>query len=94
MKKNFWLRVAITFTVLFVCGVFQNGQAMAAYPDRPVTLLVGFAPGGYMSLSARALASSLSKILGQPVIVENKAGGTGTVALMSMLAQNPDGYTL
>lgn len=47
-----------------------------------------------MSLSARALAQPLGKILGQPVVIENKAGGTGTVAIASMLAAKPDGYTL
>jgi tripartite-type tricarboxylate transporter receptor subunit TctC len=47
-----------------------------------------------MSMSAMAIAKSVEKILGQSVIVENKPGGTGTVALAAMLAQNPDGYTL
>jgi len=72
-----------------------TGQPAAAeYPERPITLLVGFSPGGSMDLSARALAAAAEKILGQPVVVENKPGGTGMVALASMLAQNPDGYTL
>jgi len=94
MNNNSRWRLAITFTLFVLCLAFPNGQAQAAYPDRPVTILVGFAPGGHMSMSARALALSLSRIIGQPVIIENKAGGTGTVALMSMLAQKHDGYTL
>jgi len=57
-------------------------------------MLVGFAAGGSMDLSARALAASAEKVLGQQVVVENKPGGTGMVALAAMLAQNPDGYTL
>jgi tripartite-type tricarboxylate transporter receptor subunit TctC len=94
MKKNNWLVLAIA-SVLFMSGLLiPTGQAIADYPERPVTILVGFAPGGSMSMSARAIAKSVEKILGQPVIVENKAGGTGTVALASMLSQNPDGYTL
>jgi tripartite-type tricarboxylate transporter receptor subunit TctC len=68
--------------------------AIAAYPERPITLLVGFAPGGSLDLSARALAASVEKILGQPVVIENKTGGTGTVALAALLSQTPDGYTL
>lgn len=95
MKKNFWLISAI-ITVALICNLVINyGQATAAaYPDRPVTLLVGFAPGGSMDLSARALARSAEKILGQPIVIENKTGGTGTVALAAMLSQKPDGYTL
>lgn len=94
MRKNSRITFAVAFALMITCWVFHSGQVMAAYPDRPVTILVGFAPGGHMSMSARALALSLSKILGQPVIIENKAGGTGTVALASTLAQKPDGYTL
>jgi tripartite-type tricarboxylate transporter receptor subunit TctC len=94
MKKNNWLVLAIA-GVLFMSGLLIPAeQAIAAYPDRPVTILVGFAPGGSMDLSARALARSVEKILGQPVVIENKPGGTGTVALAAMLSQNPDGYTL
>ena len=92
--KNRRMKAAVTFVLFLTCITLHTGQALAAYPDRPVTILVGFAPGGHMSLSARALALSMSRIMGQPVIVENKAGGTGTVALMAMLAQKPDGYTL
>jgi tripartite-type tricarboxylate transporter receptor subunit TctC len=94
MKKNNWLVLAMAGVLFMSCLLIPAGQAIAAYPDRPVTILVGFAPGGSMSMSAMAIAKSVEKILGQPVIVENKAGGTGTVALAAMLAQNPDGYTL
>lgn len=78
----------------FIMVIVNGGEAVADYPDRPVTLLVGFAPGGSMDLSARSLARSVEQILGQPVVIENKPGGTGTVALAAMLAQNPDGYIL
>ncbi|MDX9821521.1 MAG: tripartite tricarboxylate transporter substrate binding protein [Syntrophales bacterium] len=72
-----------------------NGSPVsAAYPERPITLLVGFAPGGSMDLSARVLAGSVEKILKQPVVIESKTGGTGTVALSAMFSQEPDGYTL
>ncbi len=85
-------------SILCVCFItvpfIFPGQAHAAYPDRPVTILVGFAPGGSMDLSARALAKSAEKILGQPVVIENKPGGTGTVALAALLSQKSDGYTL
>jgi tripartite-type tricarboxylate transporter receptor subunit TctC len=99
MKKSQRLSLAMggkwfLSILCFIMVIVSGGQAIADYPDRPVTLLVGFAPGGSMDLSARSLAKSVEKVLGQPVVIENKPGGTGTVALAAMLAQSPDGYTL
>ncbi|MDA8125645.1 MAG: tripartite tricarboxylate transporter substrate binding protein [Deltaproteobacteria bacterium] len=95
MMRKTSLPVWVIATALMLSStVFASSQAAAAYPERPITLLVGFAPGGSMDLSARALANSVEKILKQPVVIETKAGGTGTVALAAMLSQNPDGYTL
>ncbi len=85
------------FIIFITAMIFLALNAQAAdnkFPERPITLLVGFSPGGSMDLSARALAASAEKILGQPVVVENKPGGTGMVALAALLAQKPDGYTL
>lgn len=93
MKKSSWFLVALAA----FCAVISLPGALradAAYPERPITILVGFAPGGSMDLSARALARSAEKILGQPVLIENKPGGTGTVALAALLSQKHDGYTL
>jgi tripartite-type tricarboxylate transporter receptor subunit TctC len=94
MKSNRWFIAAIAIWILVVMPLVCMGEARAAYPDRSITILVGFAPGGSMDLSARALAKSVEKILKQPVIIENKAGGTGTVALAALLSQKHDGYTL
>jgi tripartite-type tricarboxylate transporter receptor subunit TctC len=95
MKKKVWIISVVVGSLLVISLFINQGQAnAAAYPDRPITVLVGFAPGGSMDLSARALARSAEKILGQPIVIENKTGGTGTVALAAMLSQNPDGYTL
>lgn len=94
MKKRtglVWVAVGILCLSLQIVG---SSPVMAAYPERPITLLVGFAPGGSLDLSARSLAKAAEKVLGQPVVIENKTGGTGTVALASLLAQNSDGYTL
>ena len=93
MKKSIWLTLIVAGGLLLSLPLLAGG-AMAAYPERPIYLLVGFAPGGSMDLSARSLAKAAEKVLGQPVVVENKTGGTGTVALASLLAQNNDGYTL
>jgi len=94
MKKRRWFVLAIAGGLVMTSLVIGSGQVMAAYPDRPITLLVGFVPGGTMDLSARALSKAVEKVLGQPVVIENKPGGTGTVALAALLSQKPDGYTL
>lgn len=93
-KNNRRVLMGLLGAIIMFVLVIGITPAMAGYPERPITLLVGFAPGGSMDLSARALARSAEKILGQPIIIENKAGGTGTVALAAMLSQNPDGYIL
>ena len=65
------------------------------YPARPITLIVPFPAGGPTDLALRALAEAAAKHLGQPVIVENKAGGAGTVGPATMAATGkPDGYTI
>lgn len=94
MKKRVGLVLLMAGGLWLSLQGIGAGPLMAAYPERPITLLVGFAPGGSLDLSARALAKAAEKVLGQPVVIENRTGGTGTVALASLLAQNSDGYTL
>ena len=94
MKNNHWFSMGVVVIMLIVVSLICPVSVKAEYPDRSITMLVGFVPGGSMDLSARALAKSAEKILGQPVIIENKPGGTGTVALAALLSQKPDGYTL
>ena len=64
------------------------------YPRRPIKLMVGFAPGGSSDSTIRAFARELETQLGQPVVVENRAGATGLVALESFMQTPPDGYTV
>ncbi len=70
------------------------GSALADYPDRPIRLIVPFAPGGVTDTSGRLIAEGLSKRLGQQVIVENKPGASGNIGTQSVAVASPDGYTL
>ena len=94
IRKSRWWVLVLAGGLFMTQAVMNAGAAAAAYPDKPITLLVGFAPGGSLDLSARALANAVKKVTGNTLVIENKTGGTGAVALSAMLSQNPDGYTL
>ena len=68
--------------------------AQAAWPTKPIKLLVGFPPGGGADAMARLVASKLPERLGQPVIVDNRTGATGTICSELVAKAAPDGYTL
>jgi tripartite-type tricarboxylate transporter receptor subunit TctC len=77
-------------------AVFPMFAAMAfpSYPTRPVRLLVGYAAGGPLDISARLIGQWLSEHLGQPVIIENRPGSGSNVATEAVVRASPDGYTL
>jgi tripartite-type tricarboxylate transporter receptor subunit TctC len=64
------------------------------FPSKPITILVPFGPGGIVDIGARIIGERLSKELKVPVVIENKAGGSGMIASMAFLNTPPDGYTL
>lgn len=70
------------------------GADALAFPDRPVRIISGFTPGGTNDIVARALAVPLSAVLGQPVVVENRAGAGGGVGAAAAARAAPDGHTL
>src|SRR6185436_9193264 len=68
--------------------------APAQYPANPLSLVVPFAPAGVTDTSGRVVAEALSKRLGQPIVVENKAGASGNIGAQQVAVSPPDGYTL
>lgn len=70
------------------------GLAQGAYPTRPISMLVGFAPGGGTDIIARLLQPALQEDLGQPIAIENRAGGSGTIAAAQNARGRPDGYQM
>jgi tripartite-type tricarboxylate transporter receptor subunit TctC len=70
------------------------GPARADYPERPVTIVVGFPPGGPSDVLARVIAKKLGELLGQPFVVDNRPGAGGNVAGEVVAHAEPDGYTL
>ena len=86
--------MATTMAAAVVTVALIGGTALAAYPDKPVRVVVPFAPGGGTDLIARTLGAGMSKELGQSVIIDNKPGG-GTIIGTEIVARSPaDGYTL
>jgi len=77
-------------------GYAQSKQeaAVGQYPSRPIRLLVGNAPGGGIDITARAIALKLGELWGRTIVVDNRAGGAGLIAIDLASQANPDGYTL
>lgn len=88
-KTNSRLLATLAFCLLPITTLAQTD-----YPNRPIKLVVGFAPGGAADAVARAISEPLGKALGQPVVVENKAGAGSSIAVDMVTKSPPDGYTI
>ena len=69
-------------------------NAFAAYPDKPIRLIVGSAPGGAPDVLMRTLGAQMSKQMGVPIVIENKPGASYVISTMDLVRSAPDGYTL
>jgi len=84
---------ALVTALAALIGAAQVAQAQN-YPTRPVTLVLGFAPGGPSDVMARVFTRKLEQVLGQPVVIENRSGAGGNIAGEMVARAAPDGYTL
>ncbi len=85
-------RLSRTLATLVLCASAQ--AASAAYPDKPITLIVPWAPGGSTDIIARAIGQQLTASMGQQVLVENRAGASGNLGAALVAKAKPDGYTV
>ena len=82
---------AVTLALAVAAG---GANAQQKYPAKPIRLIIPYAPGGGTDLIGRVIAQQVSQSLGQPVVAENRAGGSSTIGTEMAVRANPDGYTL
>src|SRR5829696_5069884 len=94
MEVHMRALIACCVSLLLVVLPVHPAQAQSAYPNRPITIVVGFSAGGSTDIVARLIGEELRKSLGQSVVVENKPGAGGSIGAELVAKAKPDGYTL
>jgi tripartite-type tricarboxylate transporter receptor subunit TctC len=94
MFKKLIKNIAVKAALISVAIPVSMGAAFAAYPDKPIKMMIGYAPGSSTDIVGRLIANDLSLALKQPVIVENRGGAAGGLAADAVAKSAPDGYTI
>ena len=92
--RYIYARAAAFILVILLCGSVTHSDAQEKYPNRPITIVAPFPPGGVADLTARPVAAAMEKVLKNPVVVVNKTGAAGAVGMASVANSKPDGYNL
>src|SRR3954454_13612606 len=88
------VRTIATMVVACISVAVGGSPAVSAYPERPIRLIVSFPPGGSSDAMARIVQPGLEKLLGHPIVIDNRAGAGGMIAIDAVAKSPPDGYVL
>lgn len=94
MADSYRARLFAVITIALAAGAISADAVAQSYPDRPIRLIVPYSPGGGASIMARTVSGPLSRLLGQNVIIENKAGAGGSIGTAFVAKAPADGYTV
>jgi tripartite-type tricarboxylate transporter receptor subunit TctC len=94
MRKGLIVALLLAAAGIVTQKAHAQGGAVPNYPQRPIRLVVGFPPGGATDILARILSQHMPESIGQPVVVDNRGGATGTIAAAIVAKAPPDGYTI
>src|SRR3990172_4490884 len=95
MKRRDVLGFGLTITATLALGLLPlPAQAQGKYPERPIRLVIPFAPGGNTDIVGRRFGVKLTPLLGQSIVIDNKSGAGGTIGAAEVARAKPDGYTL
>jgi tripartite-type tricarboxylate transporter receptor subunit TctC len=84
----------ISMCVVLMCTLAASGLAYGAYPEKPIRFIVPAAAGGGADTGMRIIATALAQRLGQPILIDNKPGASGSIGLDALAKAAPDGYTI
>ncbi|MBF8253694.1 MAG: Tat pathway signal protein [Deltaproteobacteria bacterium] len=92
--RSYKINILLPALLILFFGMTAESSAQEKYPDRPITIVAPFPPGGVADLTARPVAAALEKVLKNPVVVVNKTGAAGAVGMSFVANSKPDGYNL